>query len=255
MKIQVRSQRGDQLFGYVSVVSSNSLRRNHTRSCGCLHRELLLKKALIHGHSKDGFVTKMYVTWASMKARCNNINNTRYKDYGGRGIKVCKRWNKFENFLEDMVNKPEGLTLDRINNNGNYEPENCRWATPLEQVRNGRVIKLTKSKVKDIKTLLKDSSLSERKIAKIFDVSRGTISCVKRNNTWKDIKYESNRYVIAPEGSSLFWLCDFLSCAHGGGLVGRGVCSARGEWYNPKCPEYISNDDYEAQQELKYKEV
>lgn len=80
-----------------------------------------------------------YRTWAGMKARCLNPNNGRWKDYGGRGIKVCKQWFRFECFLKDMGKRPKGTSLDRFpNRNGNYEPSNCRWATPKEQQRNMR---------------------------------------------------------------------------------------------------------------------
>lgn len=73
-----------------------------------------------------------------MKDRCTNLNNPHYKDYGGRGIIVCERWMKFENFLEDVGIKPEGKSIDRINNDGNYEPNNWRWSTPKEQANNRR---------------------------------------------------------------------------------------------------------------------
>ena len=106
------------------------LRSGHTTSCGCEKT----RKSITHGKSN----TPEIRTWQGMKQRCLNINNNRYKDYGGRGIKVCKRWLKFENFYKDMGERPKGTTLDRIDNNGNYEPSNCRWATPEQQYSNMR---------------------------------------------------------------------------------------------------------------------
>jgi len=92
-----------------------------------------------HGHkSKNGRASPTYNSWRMMKTRCQNSNFPYYKDYGGRGIKVCERWMNFENFLTDMGERPENTTLDRINNDGNYEPGNCRWATRKEQRRNQR---------------------------------------------------------------------------------------------------------------------
>lgn len=91
-----------------------------------------------HGHAKTGKPSREYVSWVSMKSRCLNSKETSYKYYGARGIRVCERWMKFENFLADMGPRPPTLTLGRIDNDGNYEPENCRWQTWSQQNRNRR---------------------------------------------------------------------------------------------------------------------
>lgn len=102
-------------------------------SCGCLKLERLKERSTKHGHAPASGYSPTYSTWAAMKARC-----AKGKPYAKRGITVCERWNTFPNFLEDMGVKPKGKTLDRINNNGNYCKENCRWITMLEQSRNKR---------------------------------------------------------------------------------------------------------------------
>ena len=93
-----------------------------------------------HGHArKRGLRTPEHRAWGDMKGRCMRTTHARYADWGGRGIKVCKRWMKFENFLADMGERPVGTTLDRKNNNGNYTKSNCRWATWSEQCANRRL--------------------------------------------------------------------------------------------------------------------
>lgn len=125
--------------GKETIVTSSHIRNNHTQSCGCLNKETTKTNRRIHGHSSRGQKSRIYVIWVAMNQRCNNPNNKRYEDYGGRDIHVCERWRKFQNFLDDMGNPPtDKHQIDRINNNGNYCKSNCRWVTSKINNRNRR---------------------------------------------------------------------------------------------------------------------
>lgn len=122
--------------GNASIVSACHLTKGHTTSCGCF--KLCTKSRLTHGLTN----TTEHRSWTSMRNRCLNPNNNAFGSYGGRGIKICKRWDRFENFLSDMGPKPGLLySLDRKNNDKGYSKSNCRWATKEEQSNNRHHIK------------------------------------------------------------------------------------------------------------------
>lgn len=131
--------------GNERVVAAGALLRGDTKSCGCLRSDRSRERAsqrVTHGHCKNGVETPTYRSWHSMKNRCTNPKTCNWKEYGGRGITVCERWQGergFQNFLADLGERPEGQTLERLNVNGNYQPSNCCWATYSEQRRNQRI--------------------------------------------------------------------------------------------------------------------
>ena len=120
--------------GNTKLIQHSNLTTGHSKSCGCQR-----PKGLKHHNYKHGKTgSQTYNKWRGMHQRCNDVNSEKYPIYGGRGITICKRWNEYLNFLTDMGICPKGLSLGRIDNNGNYEPSNCRWENAYQQQNNTR---------------------------------------------------------------------------------------------------------------------
>ena len=121
------------ICGVTSIVLGQHLTSGHSGSCGCK-----MPGNVKHGYSRKSCIKREYNIWANMLQRCNNPKNPGYIWYGARGIKVCERWKDFKNFYDDMGVVPEGMSIDRIDNNKGYSPDNCKWSTPKEQHKNKR---------------------------------------------------------------------------------------------------------------------
>lgn len=159
--------------GAETIVILAKLRSGHTRSCGCLQKETRATACRTHGQSKAGQhrkASRLYDIWCNMKARCNRPTSTHYRHYGARGIKVCSEWNDFQAFEKWALEHgylPD-LTIDRIDNDGGYEPENCQWATRAQQTRNSRQARLVE-----------------------YD---GKVACIKDHTTAAGVSYSGVRW-------------------------------------------------------------
>lgn len=148
------------------------------------------RPARTHGHGRKGENrTRTYRVWSGMLSRCRNPNVPSFKYYGGRGIRVCDRWRSFECFLADMGECPPNMSIDRIDNDGNYEPSNCRWATSAEQHENRRTprtVKLTPDLVQEVRGRL-DYGEPAMSIARRMRISETTVSNIKTGKRWSSV--------------------------------------------------------------------
>lgn len=201
--LPVRPNRNDltgRIFGKLTVISHVE-RRFWTCRCECGNlitaRSDRLRSGKIESCDRTsrsantsmppgGARTREYASWSSMRGRCLRVRDSFYPYYGGRGIKICDRWqgpNGFLTFVADMGSRPEGMTLDRIDNDGDYTPENCRWATPAQQSRNRRSVRMTQQIADEIRLALaagdKRSTLSER-----FNTSLAVVRAIATGKTW-----------------------------------------------------------------------
>lgn len=169
-----------------------SLRARKTTSCGCFQKEKVAVRATTHGMTG----TSTYISWQDMKRRCgassSSASEATRRNYYDKGIRVCNRWlNSFEAFLEDMGRKPEGYTLDRLNGEKDYDPENCRWASVKQQAQNRINNKLTENDVRKIKILC-DKGKTRRQLATQFNVHPSTISNIALGKYWSNVRGDSN---------------------------------------------------------------
>lgn len=163
--------------GTIRNVRANSLLNKLSISCGCYR-----PKTTKHGHNTKAGQSPTYKTWRAMLARCHDKSRNNYHNYGGRGIKVCQEWLKFENFLHDMGERPSGMTLDRLDVNGNYQKDNCKWSTNFEQGIRMR---------KNHRITFNGETLTIAQWARKLNIKDGTIRA-RLSRGWSDEKALSN---------------------------------------------------------------
>lgn len=139
-----------------------------------------------HNLTKEEWESPTCISWRNMKARCDNPNNDNYSNYGGKGIKVCERWYNFSNFLADMGERPKGTTLDRIDRDGDYDPDNCKWSTYAEQTRNRSISVLTLDSATEIACELIKNNRTHQDIADQYCVSRSVVTRIGSGARWPE---------------------------------------------------------------------
>lgn len=165
--------------GTIRIIARGNLVQGKTKSCGCMKGAAV--SALMTKHGMAGAPhNKVYAAWSSMMTRCFNERCKSWPNYGGRGITVCKRWESFENFLEDMGKPEPHHSLDRIDANGNYQPDNCRWADAKTQTRNRRNVKLSEQ----IVVGLRNGALAPAAVIKSTGCKPSTAYAARRGQNW-----------------------------------------------------------------------
>lgn len=166
--------------GVTKEMRIENLRRGHSESCGCLQSEIASKQMRTHGRSR----TVEHRTWANMLNRCNSPTSKSFLNYGARGIRVCERWDSFENFYADLGPRPSSAhSIDRIDNNGDYSPENCRWVTNEAQIRNTRRTRLNEVAVRVLR-YLSAHGVSSSRLRAAYGIKGTTLRHVIANRTW-----------------------------------------------------------------------
>ena len=159
---------------------------NNAQSCGCMRYIIIAKKVTQHG----GYKTTLFSRWSGIRTRCYNKKDHSYKYWGSRGIKMCKEWkNDFVAFRDwALLNGyKKDLQIDRINNDGDYTPENCRWVTSATNAQNRRDNKVNINKVRQIRYLHKNTDYNHREIGEFYNITGHLVGKIVRNERWKEV--------------------------------------------------------------------